>query len=254
MLHQLAEWIRRSPFGPAAGWLRRRLLPGSLAAKNERYDRQTVAVMQRVLRADSNCIDVGAHSGSVLVDIVRLAPGGQHFAFEPLPWLAEKLRARYPRVRVHQSAVGAAPGRTEFVHVVNDPAYSGLRERSYDRADPQLERLPIEVVRLDDVIPADLPIAFLKLDIEGGEFDALRGAAALLRRCRPHVVFEAGARSSGHYGVTPEALCGWFAEQGYRLTTMARWLAGQPAMQVAEFVHNWQHGPDYYFLAEPVQG
>lgn len=252
MLHSFANWIRRSPLGPAAGWLRRRLMPNSLAAKNERYDKETVAVMRRVLRADSNAIDVGAHNGSVLVDIVRLAPRGRHFAFEALPHLADALRARFPGVSVQAAAVGAARGRAEFVHVLNDPAYSGLRQRSYDRADVQLSHIAVDVVCLDEVIPDDVAIAFVKLDIEGGELDALRGAQRLLRRWRPVVVFEAGSRSSGHYGVTPETFFAWFGEQGYGVTTMARWLSGQPQLSHAEFVNNWWHGPEYYFLAAPV--
>ena len=37
---------------------------------------------------------------------------------------------------------------------------------------------------LDDVF-ADLPVTYLKFDIEGAEWEALRGAAALIRRDRP---------------------------------------------------------------------
>jgi FkbM family methyltransferase len=42
----------------------------------------------------------------------------------------------------------------------------------------------IQVISLDDVLPAFSP-SFLKLDIEGAEEDALRGAVRLMRRDRP---------------------------------------------------------------------
>lgn len=46
----------------------------------------------------------------------------------------------------------------------------------------------IPAVRIDDLELAEL--AFLKLDLEGYEVRALRGAAATLARCRPFVLFE----------------------------------------------------------------
>jgi hypothetical protein len=39
-----------------------------------------VALLERELREDSDCLDLGAHAGSVLREIVRLAPRGRHVA------------------------------------------------------------------------------------------------------------------------------------------------------------------------------
>jgi hypothetical protein len=41
-------------------------------------------VLRRVVTPEMNCIDVSRHVGSVLDDIVRLAPRGRHIAIEPL--------------------------------------------------------------------------------------------------------------------------------------------------------------------------
>jgi len=64
----------------------------SVADKNRLYDIQTLEIMKRVLREDSNCVDVGCHQGSILREMLRLAPKGTHFAFEPLPGMYEGLR------------------------------------------------------------------------------------------------------------------------------------------------------------------
>jgi len=67
---------------------------------------------------------------------------------------------------VHEAAVGDAPGQSRFMYVENAPAYSGLRERLYDRPDPVIKPLTVDVVRLDDAIPEGAQVDFIKLDIE----------------------------------------------------------------------------------------
>ena len=50
--------------------------------QNQIYDKQTIEVMKRALRPDSNAIDVGCHRGSMLLEILNIAPEGQHLALK----------------------------------------------------------------------------------------------------------------------------------------------------------------------------
>src|SRR5262245_61716989 len=77
----------------------------SKSHRNEIYDRQCAMIMERVLSADSSCIDVGAHTGEILQVILSIAPQGHHLAFEPLPGYADNLRLRFPRVQVFDCAL-----------------------------------------------------------------------------------------------------------------------------------------------------
>jgi len=78
-------------------WCYRRIRP--LTLEEWRYNAETVAVMERVLRADSIGLDIGAHAGSILRDLVRLAPRGSHWTFEPLPAFAARSTDRLPACR-----------------------------------------------------------------------------------------------------------------------------------------------------------
>jgi len=217
------------------------------------YDRQTIEVMRRVLRADSSCVDIGAHQGDILKHMIAIAPSGRHHAFEPLPHLAAELRRRFRAVRIHEVALSDRNGEAEFQYVENDPAYSGLRRRVYDRPDPVIVPIRVAVAMLDEIIPDGQPVAFMKLDIEGGEYHALKGATNTIRRCHPVIVFEAGRKSTGEYGVTPTDLYGLVTETlGYDLSTMGRWLERTPPMRREEFCHNWVDGPEFYFIATPT--
>ena len=255
MLATFRQIAKHSPLGAAVRWWRRWNAPPAPALdpvtqQHVNYDRDTVAILRRVLSGGKVGVDVGAHAGVILREMLAAAPDGRHHAFEPIPHLAAKLREEFPRLRVHQKALGDEPGADTFLHVVNDPGYSGLRRRDYDRPDPVFEELPVEVVRLDDVIPPGEDVAFIKLDIEGGEFHALRGATRTIRRCKPVVVFEAALRSTGHYGVSAGELFDLIAgEMGFAVWTLRAWLTGGRPYTRAAFEHNWHNGPEYYFVA-----
>jgi FkbM family methyltransferase len=153
------------------------------------------------LAPDANCIDVGAHQGDVLRDMLRLAPQGRHIAYEPLPQLADALAAEFPHVDVRKAALSDRAGETSFVHVRSNPSYSGFREREYPGTE-QLEQITVRTERLDDVLPDGYSPAFIKVDVEGAELEVFQGAAETLARHRPVVYFEHGQGAADRYGTT----------------------------------------------------
>jgi FkbM family methyltransferase len=223
---------------------------------NALYDAQTALVMQRVLERRSNCVDVGCHQGAILDEMLRLAPEGTHFAFEPLPHLHAALAAKYagvPNVRLHEVALSEAPGEATFQHVVTNPGYSGLKRRHYDQPGEQVVEIAVKLARLDDVLPPDALIRLLKVDVEGAELQVFRGAAGMLRRCRPFVVFEHGLGAADCYGTRPEQVFDLLAECGLGLSLMKDWLehGSAKAFSRAAFADEFDSARNYYFLAHP---
>jgi FkbM family methyltransferase len=213
-----------------------------------RYDRQKTAVMQRVLRFDSNCIDVGAYRGEVLREIVALAPRGHHFAFEPIPENVSHLRQRFDSVTIHEVALSDAPGTSVFQHVRSRPARSGLRLVDYPEAE-EVDELTVRTETLDNIIPTDVPIALLKLDVEGGEHAVLRGARETILASRPIVLFEHDPARSQTYGAGSEAIFDLVNDElDLRISTMARWLAGQEPLSRDEFI---ERANDFEYIAYP---
>lgn len=184
--------------------VRRRFLPAHIRA-DIRDTELLVALMERVLEPDSDCLDVGAHAGSVLAEMAQLAPRGRHVAWEPLPDFAEDLRRRFPDVEVRQAALSDTSGEREFAHVLADPGWSGFVARRAPGGE-EVERLTVRVERLDDALPEGVRPAFVKIDVEGAEEQMLRGAIQTLRRHQPVIAFEHGLGSADHYGTTPEAV------------------------------------------------
>lgn len=168
------------------GWIKLRKHPEHLELFLEggRIDR----ALGRIVAKDSHCIDVGSHIGSMLSSLIRLAPDGKHLAFEPVPQKAAWLRKKFPEVEVKQMALGETKGSITFFQNLRQSGFSG-QFKTNNPADSYSE-LTVECDRLDQVVPADRRITFIKVDVEGAEFLVLRGASDLIRRDRPTLLFE----------------------------------------------------------------
>jgi len=230
----------------------RRLRVGRETGRNARDNELAARVMTRILRPESNWVDVGTSTGDILWHVLRRAPRGRHVAFEPIPANAAILRARFPpRVTVHTMALSDTTGETEFQHVASNQGYSGLKRRTYPRAEEQVVTIRVPVARLDDVLPADFRVDALKVDVEGAELGVLRGAARTLRQWRPYVLFEHGRGAADCYGTTPEMIYDLLVgEYGLRISLPEAWLDGRPPLDRAGFVAQFG-GDNCNYLAHP---
>jgi FkbM family methyltransferase len=144
--------------------------------------------MVALLRSDSDTLDAGAHAGDFLEHIVRLAPRGQHIAYEPLLSFHAELVQRFPEVDVRRAALSDHYGQAAFFHFTKVPGFSGLAHRNDIPGD--VEEINVRLEPLDDAVPESFAPAFMKVDVEGAELQALRGAQKTIRRHRPVILFE----------------------------------------------------------------
>lgn len=227
---------------------------GLVLSRNMRYDRQTWLIMKRILRADSHCIDVGCHKGELMDWMLELAPKGKHSGFEPIPYLFEKLKLKYgSKVQLFSNALGCEPGKATFSIVKNAPAYSGLRQRLYQVENPEIEEVEVTVETLDLLFSNQQDLRLLKVDVEGGEYDVLRGGKALIQRCRPYILFEFGLGSAEYYGSGPEIMFALMESMQMQIFTLKAFLQHKAALSNQEFVNHFSQGTEYYFLAAPAE-
>lgn len=141
-------------------------------------------------------LDVGAHDGLLAVPLSRL-PGARVVAFEPLPPAFARLRAAFgeptpANVSLRAEAVGDAPGRVTLSAPVMEGGEVAEQWASvgkdYARLGVPSLRWEVPVATLDGLALPD--VTAIKLDVEGHEYAALRGARETLRRCRPALSIE----------------------------------------------------------------
>jgi len=145
VLDSLSDILKRALAGTPAERMGRqayRFLRRHAATEllSERYDRLTVEIMHQCLSPDSNTVDAGCHNGTLLRHAIARAPLGQHFAFEPLPHLATRLRAKFPGVQTYAVALSDGAGEATFHHVLSDEALSGLQRHAVEAERRHLAR------------------------------------------------------------------------------------------------------------------
>jgi FkbM family methyltransferase len=158
-------------------------------------------ILQKVLSETSCGVDVGCHIGSFLSLLMKYAPRGRHIAFEPSQTRGNRLKSRFPNATIHNCAVSDWAGVAVFEENETELGYSRLQGMVH-ATNANTTSYEVEVCRLDDILLRETKIDLLKLDIEGGELAALRGAVQSIRKFQPVIIFECGPE----YGMTEQKL------------------------------------------------
>lgn len=132
-------------------------------------------------------IDAGANVGDWLAEFQRIVNAqGRCFAFEPQPAAANMIRKKnLKNCEIIQAALGEEPGTALFFSSVNCDTTASLYERRDSfGGDRNYESFEVNVMRLDDFVETKQirQIDFMKMDLEGAEFKALKGAAECMRK------------------------------------------------------------------------
>lgn len=151
-------------------------------------DRQHGPAMDRLyrnfVRPGDLVFDIGAHVGDRIAAFRRL--GARVVALEPQPALSKTLQLIYGRdskVRIEAAAVGRQPGSIELNVNLANPTVSTASADFIAAAagapgwESQVwsKRLRVPLITIDALIASHGKPAFIKIDVEGFEAEALAG-------------------------------------------------------------------------------
>lgn len=166
-----------------------------IASRNDRYlgrslfeygefSEGEVELFRKFVTKDSVVCDVGANIGAHTLAFSRLAKSV--FAFEPVPLMFNALAGMIAlndleNVTCMQAGISDTDGVMSYMALVTDS------ENNFGAATLS----PFDGDRPVQVLPLEIPCDFLKIDVEGMEVEVLRGAAAMIKECRPIIYVEA---------------------------------------------------------------
>jgi|GEM_PF-301525 len=166
------------------------------------YEKRTQALFRWFIQPGDVVLDIGANTGFYTLLASKLTGSSGHvYAFEPMPRNIDYLKCHVKlnavrNVTILPLAAAANSGKARFRLGAN-ASMGGLAN------DGELE---VPTASLDDLLAAgriSIP-DFIKMDIEGGETDALRGASAILAARTATIVLS--AHGYKHYEQCSEIL------------------------------------------------
>lgn len=150
-------------------------------------------------------IDGGAFNGEYSIAMARKA--AKVFAFEPNPSLYQNL------------LLNVMLGEHKNIEPLNKALYRRrddvMESPGWDGSPTNLGGLSMgggEQVLTQSIDSYAGSVGFIKLDVEGMEWEVLRGAIVVMREDRPRMWIEMNRGALAEYDQTPEALCKWLDE------------------------------------------
>lgn len=143
------------------------------------------AFFGRTIKKGQTVLDLGANIGLYTLLFAKyVGPAGKVIAFEPGPLSSSLLRANiwmngYQNVKIEQAVVADKSG-TMDLHVCPTGESDNRADGSIDPSN-NWPRITLPCFRVDDYL-GDTPVDFVKMDIQGSEFAALRGMPRTLER------------------------------------------------------------------------
>jgi FkbM family methyltransferase len=187
-----------------------------------------LSALYHVLVKESDVvIDIGANGGLHTIPLAKkVGSKGLVYAFEPqkIPreslteWL--KYENLLHNVKIYNCAIGNENTMVNFYINHLDPGLSTLKLNSQHDLKVS-EKIKVKLLKLDTLLSNEEnlnSLTFIKIDIEGGERDAIFGAKETIKKFNPVIVFENGFEWSAiRYGYYSYDIINFFEENDYEL-------------------------------------
>jgi FkbM family methyltransferase len=182
------------------------------------FDSELLSVISEHIREDSVVWDIGANVGVFSFAAASTAKKGKVLAVEADIWLAQlitkSLRLKENQalnIRVLPCAVSDRNGVASFLIASRGRASNALETTSTRSQSGGIrEKTTVPTLTLDTLLEFFDSPTFVKIDIEGAEAMALRGAGRLLAEVCPVIYIEVGAEAN-------EAVTSILSKAGYVL-------------------------------------
>jgi FkbM family methyltransferase len=195
------------------------------------YEAAETRIIRSLLRPGSIFFDLGANVGYfTLLAASAVGPAGQVHAFEPITENTDVITWNLTHNCLRNTVVntvGVSDGSTATLLVIKPLGFgsSAWASITMTHSDDNTEPVTVPAVAIDDYVAQHViaAVTLMKIDVEGAEMLALRGAERLLSRPdAPDVICEVNPRLLRRIGIEPHEVSDRLRGHGYALRAVTQ--------------------------------
>lgn len=202
---------------------------------NKYYELNETHYILNNIKNDMHIIDIGANIGYYTTLFCKKASNGLIYAFEPdlenFSLLEKNIsKNNFSNVKLFNKACGEVCCKKEL-YLSN---HNKGDHRLYDVTNEQRNHVLVNVVTLDSLLSDIQRLDFLKIDIQGYELPALKGAIGLLKKFKPIVLSEFWPEGLKINNVSPQEYIDFFYHIGYEIYSIDSFYSDSQVIKIEE--------------------
>jgi len=196
------------------------------------YEQENFSFLKRICSDGAVVLDIGAHIGLFSAIAAKITgDSGKVFAFEPAP---KTLPVLYQTIRINQlgsvvspinQAMGKDTGKITFF-ISDEEADNSNSLVSY-KEDRKLNGVEVAVNTIDHFVISKLlnRVDFIKIDVEGAEYDTLRGGIEVFKKLRPCFILAIHPEPIAKKGDKLEDIYDLLQQLGYNISYNKKYIS-----------------------------
>lgn len=164
-----------------------------LAFEENKVD-QEFSILPYLLTNTSYVLDIGANNGEYCYFFQEVIKTTNIIAFEPIPRLYKRLQSLFPAIKVFPVAISNSSGNS-ILHIpyIKHQKFETRAKLDliHEQNETKLETIKVQKKTIDELFfHSSTKIDFIKIDIEGHELQAIRGAKKVIEKDYPILFVE----------------------------------------------------------------
>ncbi|HEY4797597.1 MAG TPA: FkbM family methyltransferase [Bacteroidia bacterium] len=215
------------------------------------YENDELLMQQKLIGTNDNVFDIGANYGWFSLHIAKKYPSAKVYAFEPIPFthrfLSENVKLNaLGNIFLNEFGMSDKEGAFDFYY---DETSSGNASMENVADKKNIQVLKCKVQTLDHFVSEkNVPVNYIKCDIEGAELFAFKGGVNTIKKYHPIIFAEMLRKWSAKFNYHPNEIIKLLSSLKYSCFSLAKDRL-QPLSEITEetvetnffFLHKEKH-------------
>lgn len=216
------------------------------------FEPECTFLIDKLIKKGNTIFDIGGNFGWYSCHFAQLVgETGKVHVFEPTNIIDDLknnliLNEFIDRCRLNKTALGDKNGTaTLFIPKKLGTAFASLRKHNNQNSDDAIN-FSANIEKLDDYVIANKidKVDFIKIDIEGAEYLALKGAEMILKKNKPMILLEIQEEHIKYFDHTPDELISYIKDLGFNIYDI-----DQNEFGALRKIDSFSEAKNYNFLA-----